>query len=327
MPIIESGGVDLVLAGHSHIYERSMLMDGAYGATNTVAENVIFDDGDGDPDGDGAYRKSKGIAANQGTVQIVSGNAGQTMGRSGTAPVMKKTIMEFGSVVVDVYDDTLTGKMINRAGKVRDLFSLVKRGKVQQQRLSLPWQPPEYKKPTNETRIAASPPVDYKVLIPKNADWRYLAGEHPRGLDWALEAFDASGWKTGTAGFGFGDAEFRTEIKDMRGKPATIYLRREFTVEQMDRITELGLMINYLDGFIAYINGREVARSNIGRSSGRNAQKITARGRDSRGHAYFALKDIHRHVHDGVNVLAIEAHSASGDIMDLLVDPWLLLED
>ena len=48
MPILESGGVDLVLTGHSHIYERSMLMDGAY-ATPTVAENVILDDGDGDP--------------------------------------------------------------------------------------------------------------------------------------------------------------------------------------------------------------------------------------------------------------------------------------
>ena len=30
MPIIESGGVDLLLTGHSHIYERSMLIDGAY---------------------------------------------------------------------------------------------------------------------------------------------------------------------------------------------------------------------------------------------------------------------------------------------------------
>ena len=29
MPILEAGGVDLVLAGHSHIYERSMLIDGA----------------------------------------------------------------------------------------------------------------------------------------------------------------------------------------------------------------------------------------------------------------------------------------------------------
>jgi hypothetical protein len=146
-------------------------------------------------------------------------------------------------------------------------------------------------------------------------------------VDWARQEFDAQGWKSGTAGFGFGDADFRTELTDMRGKPAAIYLRREFTIEQTDRITELGLMINYLDGFIAYVNGREVARSNIGRSSGRNAQRISARGRDQRDYAYFALKDIHRHVRDGVNVLAIEAHSASGDVLELLVDPWQLLED
>jgi hypothetical protein len=327
LPIAESGGVDLVLTGHSHIYERSMLMDGAYGSTNTVAENVIFDDGDGDPEGDGAYRKSEGILPNQGTVQVVAGHAGGSLGRVGTVPVMKRTMTEFGSVLVDVDGDTLTGRMINRAGKVRDVFSIVKRGKVPQQRLSLPWQPAEYKKPTNEVRAAATGPIDYKVLIPKNAEWRYLAGEYPRGLDWAREDFDASTWKTGTAGFGFGDAEFRTELKEMRGKPAVIHLRREFTIEQTDKITELGLMINYLDGFIAYINGREVARSNIGRSSGRNVQKLSARTRDRREHAYFALKDIHRHVRDGVNVLAIEVHSASGEAMDLLVDPWLLLED
>lgn len=327
MPIVESGGVDLVLAGHSHIYERSMLIDGAYSSTNLAAENMVFDDGDGDPEGDGAYRKSQGIHPHQGTIQIVAGNAGANMGRAGTVPLMKRTLMEYGSVLVDVDGDTLTGKMVNRAGKVRDLFSLVKRGKVVQQRLSLPWQPPEYKKPTNETKIAASPPIDYKVLIPRNAEWRYLAGQHPRGLDWARDNFDFSGWKTGTAGFGFGDVEFRTELKGMRGKPASIYLIKDFTVEQADRVTELGLMINYLDGFIAYINGREVARSGVGRSSGKNAQKITARSRDDRGFAYFALKDIHKHLRDGDNVLAIEAHSASGDVLDLLVDPWLLLED
>ena len=60
MPILESGGVDLVLTGHSHIYERSMLMDGAY-ATPTVAEGVILDDGDGDPHGNRSYRKSAGL--------------------------------------------------------------------------------------------------------------------------------------------------------------------------------------------------------------------------------------------------------------------------
>src|SRR6185436_15931843 len=101
MPIIEAGGVDLVLTGHSHIYERSMLLDGAY-ATPTVSENVILDDGDGDPDGDGAYLKSKGIVAHEGTVQIVTGHAGQTLGRVGTSPVMRRTIVEHGSTLIDL---------------------------------------------------------------------------------------------------------------------------------------------------------------------------------------------------------------------------------
>ena len=38
MPVIEAGGVDLVLTGHSHVYERSFLLNGAYG-TPTVAAN------------------------------------------------------------------------------------------------------------------------------------------------------------------------------------------------------------------------------------------------------------------------------------------------
>ena len=58
MPILESGGVDVVFTGHSHIYERSMLMDGAY-ATPTVANNVILDDGDGDPNGDGPTGRAR----------------------------------------------------------------------------------------------------------------------------------------------------------------------------------------------------------------------------------------------------------------------------
>jgi hypothetical protein len=324
MPIIESGGVDVVLTGHSHIYERSMLMDGAY-ATNTVSENMIFDDGDGDPSGDGAYRKSAGIHPHSGTVQVVAGHAGANLGRKGTLPIFKRTIVEHGSFLVDIDGDTLVGRMVNRSGKVRDAFSMVKRGTVEQVRLALPWQPEEWKKPTNEVKVLSAPPIDFKTLIARNAQWQYLAAQHPQGLDWARENFDASGWKRGAAGFGFGAGEFRTEISRRRDQPPSIYLRKEFTVEQADRITELGLMVNYRDGFIAYVNGREVARSNIGRSSGRNAQKIKAR--EESGFAYVALKDVHKHVKDGVNVLAIEAHAATSDGADLFIDPYLLLED
>lgn len=329
MPIVESGGVDLVLAGHSHIYERSMLIDGAYGATNSVAENNVLDDGDGDPDGDGAYRKSAGIHPHQGTVAIVSGNAGAAMSRKGTIPLMKRTIMEYGSVIVDVDGDTLTGRMVNRSGKARDLFSMVKRGKVEPVRLALPWQPEEYKKPTNEVKgvdytVMDTAPVDFKLVIPKNAEWQYLAGKDPRGLDWTRKDFDASSWKRGKAGFGFGNGEVRTEVPRDRGQASSVYLRKEFTIDQADKVTEIGFMVDYRDGFIAYLNGREVARQNIGRSSGRNVQKIKVR--ETAGAHYVVLKDLARSLKDGLNVLAIEAHSAPGSL-DLLIDPAVLLED
>jgi hypothetical protein len=263
-------------------------------------------------------------------VQVVAGHAGANLGRKGTVPLMKRTIAEHGSLMVDVDGDTLTGKMINKSGKVRDVFSMVKRGKVEPVRIALPWQPEEYKKPTNVTTHAEAksenqPPVDYKVLIPKFAEWQFLAGEDPQGAAWTRKDFDAAKWKQGAAGFGFGDATFRTEVpREGGGRPSSIYLRREFNIEQADRITELGLIVDYRDGFIAYINGREVARVNIGRSAGRNVQKLKAR--ESSGTTYISLKDAHRHVKEGVNVLAIEAHSPT-DAVDMFIDPYLILED
>jgi hypothetical protein len=323
MPIIESGGVDLVLTGHSHVYERSMLMDGAY-ATPTVSENVILDDGDGNPNGDGAYQKSAGLNPHQGTVQVVAGHGGQTLGRTGSMPVMKKILVENGSVVVEVNGDTLTARMISRFGNVRDLFTIQKRGDVQQRRLALPWQLPAYVKPESEAKTVATPAVVHRVLIPGNAPWLYQASGQPRGADWTRPGFDAAGWQSAPAGFGFGDRTFATKIDKVAGVAPAVYLRKEFVIEQADAVNELGLMVDYSDGFIAYLNGQEVTRVNIGRSSGAHVQAVKARG--ERGAVYLTLKDAHQHLRDGVNILAIEAH-ANPDSLDFGIEPVLLCED
>jgi hypothetical protein len=140
MPILEAGGVDLTLTGHSHIYERSMLMDGAY-VTPTTAHGVILDDGDGRINGDGAYRKSKGLQPHEGSVSIVAGHGGAGISREGTMPVMREIILENGSVLLDIQGDTLTGTMLNKHGQIRDIFNIVKWGKVFPIRVKNPWQP------------------------------------------------------------------------------------------------------------------------------------------------------------------------------------------
>ena len=324
MPIIEAGGVDVVLTGHSHIYERSMLMDGAY-ATLTVSENVILDDGDGDPDGDGAYRKSKGIKAHEGTVQVVTGNAGAPLGRNGTMPVMRRIVLEHGSVLVDVKGDTLTGRMINRDGAESDLFSIVKRGKQSLARLALPWMAPDYRKPENAPKNTAVPAVDHQAVIPPGTEWQYTFDLPIRGKEWTRPGFAADGWRTGPAAFGYGPVAFRTDVREMRRKHTVLYARRDFQIEQADRVTEMGLQIDFSDAFIAYLNGQEVARSGVSRSSGRNAQNVKVR--EQKGSQYFVLPDPQKHLKDGVNVLAIEAHNSSAEKVDFLLNPVLVVED
>ena len=323
MPIIEAGGVDLVLTGHSHSYERSMLMDGAY-ATPTVSDNVILDDGDGNPEGDGAYRKSAGIHPHEGTVQVVAGNGGQTLGRNGSLPVMKRILIEHGSVVVDVEGGTLQAKMISRQGSIRDLFSVVKQGTVKNRRLALPWQPPAYNKADPIPKFPAAPAVQHRVLIPKNAEWLYQSADDPKGQAWTLAEFNAAQWQVGKAGFGFGDFPAATRLPAKPGRAPAVYLRKEFQITQADAVTELGLSVDYSHGFIVYLNGVEVARVNVERSSGRNVQNVKAHPEG--GAVYVPLKDAHQHLRDGTNLLTVEAH-APVEALDFHIDPVLLCED
>ena len=325
MPILESGGVDLVLTGHSHIYERSMLMDGAY-ATPTVAEYVILDDREGNPRVDGPYRKSEGLRPNEGAVQIVAGHGGTTLRRKGTMPVMRKIIVEHGSVVIDIDGDTLTGIMLNKYGEERDRFGIVKRGRVFPQRIASPWQPPAWTPPPRPpgSEGTAEPPEDFFVVIPKNAEWQYLAGSHPP-TNWTQLTFNAMRWRTGPAGFGYGDNDDKTVLTNMQGRYAGVYIRRDFYIEQADEVAEIGLMINYDDAFAAYLNGKEVVRVGL---KGSGSSAFVSRNHNATGrYAYYPLKDFEKYLRTGRNVLAIEGHNSQIDSTDFTLDPFLVVED
>ncbi|MCF7733885.1 MAG: metallophosphoesterase family protein, partial [Akkermansiaceae bacterium] len=108
LPILEDGGVDLVLGGHSHAYERSFLLDGHYGLSNTLTDAMKIDPGDGRPDGNGAYLKPPGgRKAHLGTVYNVTGSAGHVSGGPLNHPAMFLSANELGSVVLDIKGDRL----------------------------------------------------------------------------------------------------------------------------------------------------------------------------------------------------------------------------
>lgn len=127
LPILESYGVDMVLAGHSHSYERSYLLDGHYGLSSSLTSAMILDGGDGRTDGAGAYHKTTlGPAAHEGAVYVVAGSSGMTSGGSLDHPAMYLSLNELGSVALRLHADRLEAKFISSTGATRDYFTITK---------------------------------------------------------------------------------------------------------------------------------------------------------------------------------------------------------
>jgi len=134
VPILEAGGVDLVLSGHSHSYERSFYVHGNYGSSSPYApDSTMVDGSTGSAVAGTPYIKlSSGIHANKGTVYSVVGSSSKTGNLSSDYqldhPLMCKGAYELGSLVLEVEDNTLTGFFIDTTGNVFDDFSIIKGG-------------------------------------------------------------------------------------------------------------------------------------------------------------------------------------------------------
>lgn len=125
LPILEAGGCDLVLTGHSHVYERSYLIDGHYGTSDTLDPGTMFiDGGDGRTDGDGAYIKQDIIG--KGTVYVVMGSSGKLGSGPLNHPVMYLSLSQRGSFVLDIDGNALNGKMIRDDGVMVDYLTINK---------------------------------------------------------------------------------------------------------------------------------------------------------------------------------------------------------
>jgi hypothetical protein len=127
LPVLEDNGVDLVLTGHSHSYERSFLLDGHYGNSSTLLPGMLIDTGDGRLAGDGPYTKPQlGPDPHQGAVYTVAGSSGQIGSGSLDHPAIVIGLEVLGSVVLDIDNDRLDALFLDSTGAIRDSYTLTK---------------------------------------------------------------------------------------------------------------------------------------------------------------------------------------------------------
>lgn len=127
VPLLEAGGADLLLVGHSHGYERSILINGHYGLSSTFNSSMIKNGGNGRRRGDGAYVKpSAGPAPNEGTAYIVAGSSGQLTAGAFNHPIMFTSQLVLGSLMLDIQANELRVHFITSTRAVNDCFTMYK---------------------------------------------------------------------------------------------------------------------------------------------------------------------------------------------------------
>lgn len=166
----------------------------------------------------------------------------------------------------------------------------------------------------------------WDTRIDAGDEWRYLAVTGPVAGDWRAPAFDDSAWPVGPSGFGYGDEDDETEVE-----AHTLYVRKtlDLTEEEAADLAALWLHLDYDDGFVAYINGVEVARDGIGVPGKPPAWDAFAEG-DHEAELFegglpeaFALSA--GALHAGSNTIAIEVHNHVATSVDLSLVPFLTL--
>jgi len=175
--------------------------------------------------------------------------------------------------------------------------------------------------------------VEYTTLVAENATKRVLVPSTPVAADWHADpGFDDADWDAGTGGVGYErnngyQALFDIDVSQMYQGNTSCLVRIPFqATRHMRQFSIMTLSIRYDDGFVAYINGQEVARSH----APQNPQwDSSASEQNSDGAAVqFESFNISAHLNvlqHGSNILAIHGLNERPTSSDFLISAELLV--
>jgi len=129
----------------------------------------------------------------------------------------------------------------------------------------------------------------------------------------------------GLALLGFASS-ISTNIEDeMKGRNASLWARYSFDVDEVADLAGLAMRIRYADGFVAYINGTEVARRNAPANLSWNSRATRARDiEDAPTPEEINLTNHLGRLVNGSNVLAVHALNNTSTDGDFLIGPELI---
>ena len=233
------------------------------------------------------------------------------------------------------------GHLLNRIGygpQLNDVTQIEKMGigpyiESQLNTVKAPWQNNEKLQQKESTLFYDYQPTEDKIFVEEGENWRYFKGIKEPPRNWKTSSFNDSEWEVGQSGFGYGDNDDRTKLSDMRfyeetpndpGQPGylSLYIRRTFQMRNVEDIEKLILRVDYDDGFVAYLNGKEVTRANIEGFPKYNTK--AKKGHEAGSPIDFDISDNLNLLKNGENLLALQIHNDKITSNDLTIIPELV---
>ena len=183
-------------------------------------------------------------------------------------------------------------------------------------------------------RTLPSEPVS-QLLLSENVEASYLV---PRSAEeaggWRQSGFDDSNWNVGPTGLGYDNAAVFTDFiatdigRDVFEIGTTVYARVGFEMDiDKESIDSLILRMRYDDAFVAYLNGKEIARSGNAPAGDPEWDSVAPVRRDNALAVQFEdfqVSEFRDALNQGENVLAIHAINLVLDSRDMLISPEVM---
>lgn len=192
------------------------------------------------------------------------------------------------------------------------------------------WALPQWNLAPGERRIVFASGRDvgqvhhWECPASAESEWRYLAPQGALFQDWRTIGFDDGEWPTGMGSIGYGDGDDATEVE-----ADVVFMRKTFSVADPEELIHGWLAVDYDDGYVAFLNGREVARSASMGDQGVAHDVYALTGHEAmlyQGGIPDAVPfDPREWLVPGVNVLAVQVHNVEPGSSDLTCRPFLAL--
>lgn len=160
----------------------------------------------------------------------------------------------------------------------------------------------------------------WETVVYDTSLWYYQVPTSTSSPEWINPSFTVNSWMQAPGGFGFGDGDDQTVIPSAS---LSVYTRTDFNIADVNQIVAMALHFDYDDGFVAYLNGVEIARNGLSGTGQPTFNQLASISHEAKLYQnQYPDQLVLNHIQlsgllvNGTNVFCVEVHNQTSNSSD-----------